>query len=405
MMKIPIKMPQLGESIAEGKVTKWLKRVGEAVERDENLLEVMTDKVTVEIPCISKGKLAEIIIQEDQTAKVGEILGYIEGEGAKISERHVRTQSGGESPAAAPAKGASTAAPIAPPPPRAKSGAGVEVPPGVRTFAEEMGVDLSQVVGTGEGGRIRRQDVVAYLAKQTKKEAPLVAPKAPEPTLAEGDKWNPLTEMRRSIAHHMSLSKQTIPHVMTAHEVDMSRVVESREKNPDKPSITAYLVSATALALKKFLAVNSVYAEKGILQRKAVNIGVAVATEDGLLVPVVRNADQKRLKPLAAEVKDLAERARTKKLHPDEVHGGTFTITNPGVFNSLISAPIIPVGQSGILGVGAMIKRPVVRQDKVEVRPIVILSLSFDHRTFDGSTADQFLEEIRKNLEEGKWNE
>ena len=164
-------------------------------------------------------------------------------------------------------------------------------------------------------------------------------------------------------------------------------------------------VSATALALKKFPTVNAVYSDKGIVLRGHVNVGVAVATEDGLLVPAVKNADQKNLKQLAAEIKDLADRARTNKLKPDEVRGGTFTITNPGVFGSVISAPVIPVGQSGILGVGMMVERPVARGGKVEVRPISILSLSFDHRTFDGSTADQFLEEIRKNLEEGKWNE
>lgn len=403
-MKIPINMPQLGESIAEGKVIKWLKKVGDAVERDENLLEVMTDKVTVEIPCIAKGHLVEIIVSEEKTAKVGAILGYLEGEGVKISERHVRTQAAGEIPAAAPKAAAPAAGPA-----RAKTGGGgagaVDVPPGVRTFAEEMGVDLSQVAGTGEGGRIRRQDVVAYLAKQAKKGVAPAAAAAPEPTLAEGDKLIPLTEMRRAIAHHMAQSKQTIPHVMTAHEVDMTAVAASRGKNPDKPSITAYLVSATALALKKIPAVNAQFTEKGIIQRKNINVGVAVATEDGLLVPVVRNADQKKLKQLAAEVKDLAERARTKKLHPDEVHGGTFTITNPGVFGSILSAPVIPMGQSGILGVGTVVQRPVVRNAKVEVRPIAILSLSFDHRAFDGATADQFLEEIRRILEEGKWNE
>lgn len=401
-MKIPIKMPQLGESIAEGKVTKWLKKVGDMVERDENLLEVMTDKVTVEIPCIAKGKLVEILIPEEQTAKVGEVLGFLEGEGVKISEKQIRTQSGGETAhTAAPAKKGGKAAPAAQPAVAKSVGSVTEVPPGVRTFAEEMGVDLSQVAGTGENGRIRRQDVVAFIAKQVKKGG---APSA-EVTLGEGDKLVTLTEMRRAIAHHMALSKQTIPHVMTAHEVDMSTVVQAREKSSEKLSITAYLVSATALALKKFPSVNAVFSEKGIVHRKNVNVGVAVATEEGLHVPVIRNADQKKLKQLAAEVKDLADRARTNKLKPDEVRGGTFTITNPGVFNSLISAPIIPVGQSGILGVGTMVKRPVARNDKVEVRPVVILSLSFDHRTFDGATADQFLEEIRKNLEEGKWYE
>lgn len=398
MARVEITMPQLGESIAEGKVIKWLKQVGESVDRDENLLEVMTDKVTVEIPSITKGKLVEIVIQEEQSAQVGEVLGFLEGDAVKTKARK-----GAPSGKAEPVK--------EPPPPKATEGPlrtapksksveaeQREIPPGVRTFAHEMGIDLSLVQGTGVGGRIRRKDVLDYITKQ--KISPQTS-KEPEVTLEEGDELIPLSQMRRSIAEHMALSKQTIPHVMTAHEVDMSHVVAAREKNKSRPSLTSYIVLATAKALRKSPSVNSVYTSKGLVQRQGVNLGIAVATEDGLLVPVVKNADKKTLEELSKEIKDIAERARSKKLSPDEVRGGTFTITNPGIFNSLISAPVIPVGQSGILGVGTMIKRPIVVDDKVEIKPMLILSLSFDHRTFDGAKADSFLEEIRIGLEQG----
>jgi len=396
MARVEITMPQLGESIAEGKVIKWLKQVGESVERDENLLEVMTDKVTVEIPSITRGKLVEVLVQEDQSAQVGEILGFLEGDAVKTKAK-TGAPSGKAEPVKEPPPPKATEAPLRTvPKSKADQTEQREIPPGVRTFAHEMGVDLSLVQGTGVGGRIRRKDVLDYITKQ--KISPQTS-KEPEVVLEEGDEMIPLTEMRRLIAEHMALSKQTIPHVMTAHEVDMSHVVAAREKNKSRPSVTSYIALATAKALRKYPGVNSVYTSKGLVQRKGVHIGIAVATEDGLLVPVVKNADKQKLEELHKGIKDLAERARSKKLNPDEVRGGTFTITNPGVFNSLISAPVIPVGQSGILGVGTMVKRPVVVEDKVEIRPILILSLSFDHRTFDGATADSFLEEIRKGLE------
>lgn len=396
-MRIEIKMPQLGESIYEGKVTKWLKKVGDDVERDEDLLEVMTDKVTVEVPCIAKGKLVEILVEEEQTAKIGEVLGYIEGEGAKVAAEKQPASAAPKAQQPPPPK-ASTVSPKKEeaPRPKTKIKGEREIPPGVRTLAEELGVDLNLITGTGENGRVRRKDVLDYLAQQKDRIRPA---KEPEVPLEEGDSLVPLTEMRRAIAEHMVLSKGTMPHVMTAHEVDMSAVIADREKSKDKASVTAYILKSAAAALKKFTAVNAVFTQQGIIHRKAVNIGVAVATEEGLLVPVVKHADQKSIPELNKEVKDLAGRARSNKLKPGEVHGGTFTVTNPGVFNSLISSPVIPYGQAAILGVGTMKMRPVVINDKIEIRPIIILSISFDHRTLDGATADQFLEEIRLNLE------
>ena len=392
-MKIEIRMPQLGESIAEGKVIKWLKRVGESVARDENLLEVMTDKVTVEIPSIAAGKLVEILIQEDESAQVGDVLGLLEVKDvAELSKKKSV-----EKPAAP------KAAPAVAPKAEAKKKVTFasekrEIPPGVQTLAQELKIDLAQVQGSGDGGRVRKKDLLDYLAKGQSSGAAAVA--EPEVVLREGDQLVPLSVMRQAIAEHMVLSKRTIPHVMTAHEVDMSAVVREREKSKSKLSVTAYIVQATAAALKNFPDVNAQFSAKGIVRRKAIHIGVAVATEAGLLVPAIHDADKKSLAQLHTEIKDLAERARGNKLKPDDVRGATFTITNPGIFNSYVSAPVIPYGQSGILGVGAMKERVVVVQGKIEVRPMVVLSLSFDHRTLDGATADLFLEAIRAHLEQ-----
>lgn len=391
-MKIEIRMPQLGESIAEGKVIKWLKQVGDLVARDENLLEVMTDKVTVEIPSIAAGKLVEILVEEDEQAQVGDVLGYLEGkdlakgkEGAEPSKKKVTEIAA--APKAAPAKKKEIS-----------SSEKREIPPGVQTLAQELKIDLAQVQGSGEAGRVRKKDVLDYVAKQRSTGAAAAA--EPEVVLREGDQLVPLSVMRQAIAEHMVLSKRTIPHVMTAHEVDMSAVVREREKSKSKVSVTAYIAQATAVALKKFPDVNAQFSAKGIVRRKAIHIGVAVATEAGLLVPAIHDADKKTLAQLHTEIKDLADRARGNKLKLDDVRGATFTITNPGIFNSYVSAPVIPYGQSGILGVGAMKERAVVVQGKIEVRPIVVLSLSFDHRTLDGATADLFLEAIRAHLEQ-----
>ncbi len=386
-MKIEIKMPQLGESIAEGKVMKWLKGVGDLVARDENLLEVMTDKVTVEIPSIAAGKLVEILIQEDETAQVGDVLGFLETKDSAQKKTVEKPAAVKAAPAVAPKVEAKKKVLL--------SSEKREIPPGVQTLAQELGVDLRQVTGSGDGGRVRKKDLLDYLAKQKSSGAPA----EPEVVLREGDQLIPLTGMRQAIAEHMVLSKRTIPHVMTAHEVDMSAVVREREKSKSKVSVTAYIVRATAEALKKFPDVNAQFSAKGIVRRKAIHIGVAVATEAGLLVPAIHDADKKSIAQLHTEIKDLAERARVNKLKPDDVRGATFTITNPGIFNSFVSAPVIPYGQSGILGVGAMKERAVVVQGKIEVRPIVVLSLSFDHRTLDGATADLFLEAIRAHLE------
>lgn len=393
-MKVEIKMPQLGESVAEGKVLKWLKGVGETVERDENLLEVMTDKVTVEIPSIVAGKLVEVLVQEEEVAQVGAVLAYLEAEGEAAEAEQPAAEKAATTPP--PPKAPQTsAAPKEAKKPKSAAKGERDIPPGVQTLADQLGVDLALVEGSGEAGRVRKKDLLDYLAKN--KEGSL---KEPEAVLNEGDELIPLTGMRQAIAEHMVLSKRTIPHVMTAHEVDMSAVVATRAASDPKVSVTAYIAQATAAALRKFPEVNSQFTSKGILRRKAVHLGIAVATEAGLLVPSLRDADQKSLTQLHAEIKDLAERSRNNKLKPDEVSGATFTITNPGVFNSLISAPVIPYGQSGILGVGTMKQRPVVVDGKVEVRPIMILSISFDHRTLDGAIADLFLEEIRKNLEQ-----
>ena len=415
-------MPQMGESIAEGTVTKWLKKIGERVERDEPLLEISTDKVDAEIPSPASGILTKIMVKENETVEVNTVLGLIDGEGA-AAEAPAPEQT----PEATPKAPASTApatapqAPPAPPTPSAGEPEKVRSSPLVRRIAREHNIDLSLVKGTGQGGRVSKKDILAYLAgagsvgPAAEPTQPVPAPgspaapspAAPEIVFSGPTEIVPMTAMRRQIAENMTASKKTAAHVTTVFEVEMTRITELMEKTADefehrnglKLTYTPFFVRASVGALKAFPVANSSVEGTNIIYKRDINIGVAVALETGLIVPVIKHADEMNFLGTARAVRDVADRARTKRLSVDDVHGGTFTITNPGVFGSLLGTPIILQPQVAILGVGAIEKRPVIRDDAIAIRSMVYLALSFDHRVIDGATADQFMARIKTILE------
>jgi 2-oxoglutarate dehydrogenase E2 component (dihydrolipoamide succinyltransferase)/2-oxoisovalerate dehydrogenase E2 component (dihydrolipoyl transacylase) len=382
---VDIIMPQLGESIAEGTVVKWLVPVGGVIEKDQSLLEVETEKVALEIPSPATGVLSEIVVKEGETVPVGTLLARIDS--APPSEVINRV-------------GGVVVRPMEPTP------AGEDHhSPAVRQLAKEHGVDLSQVTGTGAGGRVTKKDVQDFVARR-KPSAVSIQPSAQE---AAAEEVIPLTQMRRTIADRMVKSRQTSAHVTTFFEADFSGIAKFREvlrQGSGQGRGLTYLpfvIRAVTRAIREASVVNSAWGEQGIVIKKDIHIGIATALEDGLLVPVVRHADRKGLTQLAKEVADLAERARIKKLNPEEVQGGTFTITNHGGFGSLFSTPIIHQPQIAILGVGAIQKRAVVINEAIAIRPMGYLSLSFDHRVIDGATADQFMSKVKGYLEQSDW--
>ena len=379
-MATDIVMPQLGESIAEGTVVKWLVPVGGVIEKDQSLLEVETEKVALEIPSPATGLLSEIIVQEGETVPVGTLLARIES----TPPSQVINRVGG-----------TVVRPMNPAPEGEDHHS-----PAVRQLAKEQGVDLSQVTGTGVGGRVTKKDVQDFI---TQSGAPITgAPSSGEQSM--GEAILPFTQMRRTIADRMVRSRQTSAHVTTFFEADFSGIVKFREGR----SLTylPFVIRAVTRAIREVPVVNSAWGEQGIIVKKDIHVGVATALEDGLLVPVVRHADRKGLTQLAKEVADLAERAKSKKLSPEEVQGGTFTITNHGGFGSLFSTPIIHQPQIAILGVGAIQKRAIViNNDAIAIRPMGYLSLSFDHRVIDGATADQFMEKVTGYLEQSHWEQ
>jgi pyruvate/2-oxoglutarate dehydrogenase complex dihydrolipoamide acyltransferase (E2) component len=370
-------MPQLGESIAEGIVVRWLIPVGGMIQKDQSLLEVETEKVALEIPSPATGVLSEIIVKEGETVPVGTLLARIES--APPSEVINRV-------------GGVVVRPMEP------SVEGEEHhSPAVRQLATEHGVDLSQVQGTGTGGRVTRKDVQDFI---TQRGGPI---KVQEPAGEQsmGEEIIPFTQMRKTIAERMIKSRQTSAHVSTFFEVDFTGIAKFREGR--NLTYLPFVIRAVARAIREMPVVNSSWAEQGISIKKDIHIGIATALQDGLLVPVVRHADRKGLTQLAKEIADLADRARSKKLNPEEVQGGTFTITNHGGFGSLFSTPIIHQPQIAILGVGAIQRRAVVVNDAIAIHPMGYLSLSFDHRVIDGATADQFMAKVKGYLEQSQW--
>ena len=378
-MPTDIIMPQLGESIAEGIIVKWLIPPGGRVDKDQALLEVETDKVALEIPSPAAGFLTEVLIQEGRTVPVGTVLARLDTQRPATG---VVNRVGGV-----------VVRPMGP------SGEGVDhYSPAVRQLAKEHGVDLAQVTGTGAGGRVTKKDVLDSIARSgpSQKATPAIQRSA-EAAPAAGEQLVPLTAMRKTIAERMVRSRQISAHVVTFFEVDFSGVAKVREGRG--LTYLPFVINAVARAMKDFPILNSSWGEQGILLKQEIHMGIAVALEDGLLVPVVRHADRKGLMQLAKEAADLAERARTKRLNPEEVQGGTFTITNHGRTGSLFSTPIIHQPQIAILGVGAVQKRAIVLNDAIAIRPMVYLTLTFDHRILDGAVADRFLAKVKEALE------
>ena len=401
---VDVVMPQMGESIVEGTLTKWLKKPGQRVERDEPLFEISTDKVDTEIPAPAAGVLSAVLVEEGQTVGINTVVARIDETGsAPVAE------AAEPAPPPAPAPPAPAPAPQPATPAPAEEQAG-PLSPLVRRMAREHNIDVTQVSGTGAGGRITKQDVEAYLAQR--QAAP--APPPPTPPSAPGAKSRiePMSAMRVKIAEHMLMSQRVSPHVTTVHKVDMTRVaaVRARHKEEVKAryghSLTflPFVARAAAEALRAFPLANASVDGHNIVYHNEIHIGIAVALEAGLIVPVIRNADEKNVLGLQRAIADLAARARARQLKPDEVQGGTFSITNFGSYGSLFGTPIINQPQVAILGVGTVEKTPVVtKDDAIAIRSISLIGLTFDHRLLDGAYADQFMTKLKTVLE--NWSE
>lgn len=413
-MATQVWMPSLGESVEEGTLTKWLKVKGDRVEEFEPLLEVNTDKVDTEVPSPASGVLLEVLAAEGSTVQAGQLLAWIGKPGEELPaeppSRSTDTEPSIESvtqPSALPTSVAS--APAVP----AKTGRDPRlgfISPIVARIAAEQRVDLSQVPGSGQGGRITKKDLLAYL-EQSATEPPVISA-APSTRPTPGNLL-PLNAVRSKIAEHMVRSKHTSPHVSTFMEVDLSKVIAHRQAHKQsftndgvRLTFTPYFLAASIVALKAYPIVNSSWSEQGIVLHTEINIGMATSMgEEGLIVPIIKRADTLSLLGLARSVNDLAERARAHKLQPDEVQGGTFTVTNHGISGSLFATPIINQPQCAILGVGAIQKRVVVISDENEgdsiaIRPMAYLGLTFDHRILDGAVADYFLSKVVETLED-----
>ncbi len=473
---IDVVMPQMGESIVEGTLTKWLKKPGEHVERDEPLFEISTDKVDTEIPSPSAGVLAEVLVEEGKTVAINAIVGRIQdGNGASAPQpAPAQTAAPAPQPAPAPTPAPAPASAAEAPVPAeaaapAEEGVGL-LSPLVRKMARENNIDLSQVRGTGAGGRITRHDVEAFIAGRPAAPAPsapaarppvAAAPQAPAPApapppqpapqpqappppqevatrpapievppppqpppqsresrepapmpgAAAAYRVEPMSVMRQKIAEHMIFSKRTSAHVTTVHKADMTKIAKLRDKLKGQfqaqygfgLTYLPFVMRAACAALRQFPIVNSSIDGTNIIYHRDINLGLAVALENGLIVPVIRNADEKNIVGLQRHIVDLAARARSRQLRPDEVQGGTFSITNFGSFGSIFATPVINQPQVAILGVGSVVKEPVVVDDAIAIRSTCYLALTFDHRLIDGALADQFTAKVKSVLE--GWSE
>ncbi len=467
---IDVVMPQMGESIVEGTLTRWLKKPGESVERDEPLFEISTDKVDTEIPSPAAGTLSEVLAQEGDTIAVDSVVAKIDDGSGGGGAAAAPAQAAAPEPPAAPPPPPPAPAPVAPaptqvaapppppppapaaPPPAAAVEAGAPLSPLVRKMARENNIDLNQVAGTGAGGRITKQDLEAYIgggapaaaAPQpaapppppapapvqaapppppppppppaqvpAQREAPVNVPAPQMPGAAPALKVEPMSMMRRAIAEHMIRSKATSAHVTTIHKVDMTNIVKLRNKHKNafkeqygfSLTFLPFVIRAACAALRDYPIVNASIddATSSVIYHRDVNIGIAVALEGGLIVPVIENADEKNITGLQRSVVDLAARARSRQLRASEAQGGTFTITNFGSFGSLFATPVINQPQVAILGMGAVVKEPVVVDDMIAIRSVAYLGLTFDHRLIDGALGDQFCQKVKHVLE--NWNE
>ena len=439
MAETKVIMPQLGESIFEGTLTKWLKKKGDRVERDEPLFEISTDKVDSEIPAPAAGILQDVLVQEGQTVQINTVVAVI-GDGASVPADAGAPPSR-EEPASQPAVEPEETMEIKQvPAPLAIEEEDIRSSPLVRRIAREHEIGLAALAGkgTGIGGRITKRDILSYIeqgsvAPRTERPrpaapaqpvtpaapaaapavsaTPAAPPRAPEPAVQPpaftgGVERVPMTPMRKSIAEHITLSRRTSAHVTTFFEVDCSRVLRAKEiLKPDferagvKLTVTPFFALAAANALKRFPIVNSSLEGDTVIYKRNINIGIAVNLDWGLIVPVVKNAGEKNLMGLAHAINDLRERAHSKKLTPGDVKDGTFTITNPGSYGGLTGTPIINQPQVAIMAMGGIKKRAIVIDDAIAIRSMIILSLSFDHRVLDGAVADQFMADIQKQLE------
>jgi len=439
-MATNVVMPQMGESIAEGTIVRWIKKVGENVDRDEPLFEISTDKVDAEIPSPGAGVLTEIKVKEGETVPVNAVVAVIGGEKGDPAVRPSdMPEAAAGQPEAAPAVRAVAAGSDEVPPEAGSHGEGRQKSsPLVRRIAREHNVDIRQINGTGISGRVTKSDILGFIDNggpssaaaaategkartapaATAPTATAAAATAPASTFEPGERVQivPMTIMRRKIAEHMVMSARTSPHVYSVYEVDFHRLSQLRdrkkadyERNGAKLSYTALIAKAAVDAIRAFPFSNASIDGDNIVYKKDINLGIAVALDQGLLVPVIRNADEKNLLGLSRAIDDLAVRARSKKLSPDEVQGGTFTITNPGIFGALYGLPLINQPQVAILGVGAIEKRAVVVQaaedgggganDAIAIHPTCHISLGYDHRLIDGADAGRFLTYLKERLE------
>jgi len=455
-------MPQMGESIAEGTIVRWIKKVGDSVDRDEPLFEISTDKVDAEIPAPAAGVLTEIKVQAGETVAVNEVVATI-GDASEVAEPAAPVQAAAPSESAkataatqsqadgagpfdeAQARPAQKKVPPTPKP-NGREAAHAAPPavaltqdearrqrssPLVRRIAKEHNVDVSQIQGSGLGGRVTKHDILEYIetpkaqgpmlkgqSQEPRAQSPEPRAQSPEPraqspepkvpAYREGDRIEiePLSVMRKKIAEHMVMSRRTSAHVHSVFHVNFSTVARIREQKKaeyeqlgTKLTYMAFIAKAVIAALRRFPVVNASLDGDNIVYKKDINLGIAVALEAGLIVPVIKHADEKNLLGLSRSISDVAERVRSKQLKPDEVHGGTFTITNPGQFGSQFGMPIINQPQVAILGVGTIEKRPVVVDDAIAIRTMAYLTLGYDHRLVDGATGDQFMAEVKQQLE------
>ncbi len=419
-MPTDVVMPQMGESIFEGTVTKWLKRVGDKVSRDEPLFEISTDKVDAEIPSPVSGVLQEIKVSEGNTVQVNTVVAVIgEGNGA-VATKAAPATTAAPTPPSVPAPATSAPPPVSAPQatPLEEEEGDVRSSPLVRKLAREHNIDLSKVHGTGTGGRITKQDVLDFVEHGTSAPAPAPSSRpapTPAPAIIPGD-LVPMSPIRRIIAQRMIESRRTSAHVHCMFEVDLTRIVNLRNKLKNgfeqrygaRLTFMPFFVRATIIALQQYPIVNASVEGDGIRYHQHVNAGIAVALDWGLIVPVLKNADELNFLGLQRGITDLGERARSKKLMPQEVEGSTFTITNPGQFGAVFGLPIINQPNAAILGVGGITKQPLVITDKdgadsIAIRSVVHLTLGYDHRIIDGAIADQFMALIKKTLE--NWSE
>jgi pyruvate dehydrogenase E2 component (dihydrolipoamide acetyltransferase) len=477
-MSTEVVMPQMGESIAEGTITKWLKKVGDRVERDEPLFEISTDKVDAEIPSPAAGVLSQVLFNEGDTVEVNKVVAVLDGNGAATAAAPAAPAAEAPKVEPAPQPAAQPAPPPAPasPAPVAQSQPAARLEPTpevqeiegrsydydrpgavedaqqkprgeqsaeelrrskssplVRNIAKEHGIDISRLEGTGMSGRVTRNDIMSFIesgAAMTPQQAmqpqlkapvapvsPLQAPPLPQPPQPmASDRVEQMSVMRKKISDHMTLSLRTSAHVTTVYEVDMTRIVKLRDQHKDvfyqnigtKLSYMPFIFQAVTSAIRQFPIFNSQVSGDQIIYKRDINLGMAVALDWGLIVPVIKRADDLSIAGLARAANDLADRARTKQLKPDDVAGGTFTITNPGVFGGLFGTPIINQPQVAILGVGAIVKRPKVvtsddGDDYIAIRHMAYFALTFDHRIIDGSDAERFLGYVKQLLEAGQF--